>query len=329
VADFGAEVVINAALLETMISLAEPGGVQANRQHEMLFIILKHYLERTQGLVVLPRQDPVQRPLLVTSTCTPYTAAPAHMRRYVSDLTEEQKRALVAYRDLAWPRSEPTRAPQGTMARIPAGPLARSSGPPVTLEAFAIDVYEVTNAQYRQFIEAHGYTTRDFWTDDGWSWLQQKSRRQPSYWDQAPFNAPNLPVVGVTWYEAEAYCRWAGKTLPTELQWEKACRGNDARRFPWGNDPLPQAQSTEATAPEVAALRPVGSSLQTQSPYGVHDMAGNALEWTLSRRDGQQIVLCGGSGHGHRRDVGCDVRYTLLPGISANFIGFRCQAATP
>ena len=329
VADFGAEVVINAALLDTMIPLAEPGGVQAHRQHEMLFIVLKHYLERTQGLVVLPRQDPVQRPLLVTDTCAPYTAAPAHMRSYVTDLTEDQKRALIAYRDLVWPRTEPARAPQGTMARIPAGPLMGGRGQPVALEAFAIDVYEVTNAQYRQFIEAHGYTTREFWAEDGWSWLQQKTRQQPSYWEHAQFNGPDQPVVGVTWYEADAYCRWAGKALPTELQWEKACRGDDARLFPWGNEPLPQEQGTAAASPEVVALRPGGSSPQTQSPYGVHDLAGNALEWTRSLRDGQQVVLCGGSGHGHTRDVGCSVRYTLLPGISANFIGFRCQAAMP
>jgi formylglycine-generating enzyme required for sulfatase activity len=202
----------------------------------------------------------------------------------------------------------------------------------MTLTAFAIDIYEVTNAQYRQFIEAGGYTTQNLWSADGWGWVRNQDRRQPSYWDNAQLNAPEQPVVGVSWYEAEAYCRWAGKLLPTEPQWDKACRGDDKRSFPWGNTPLQQSVasvSDSSAERQFSTPAVVGSVPQTQSPYGVHDLAGNVLEWTQTARDGQQFVLCGGSGDVQSPHVGCGVRYTLLPGISANFIGFRCVATTP
>jgi formylglycine-generating enzyme required for sulfatase activity len=325
VTDFGTEVVLNPPLLEAMIPLAEPAGLNPNHQNEMLFIIVKYYLERSHGLLLIARRDPIQRPLLVTNACAPYPEAPAHIRAYFAGLSAEQKKALITYRDLAWSHTQRANALPGTMVRIPAGAFKRGNGQTITLDTFAIDVYEVTNAQYRRFIDAGGYTARKFWSEEGWAWLQRKKRHQPSYWDDPQLNAPKQPVVGVSWYEAEAYCRWAGKALPTELQWEKACRGNDGRIFPWGNEPLPQP-TTESNPPFTTPAA-VGSAPQTQSPYGVHDLAGNVLEWTRTARDGQQMVLCGGSGDSHAQNVGCGVRYTLLPGISANFIGFRCQSA--
>jgi hypothetical protein len=86
----------------------------------------------------------------------------------------------------------------------------------VSLDAFYIDKYEVTNALYRKFMQATG-------------------RQAPAYWNDKNFNAPNQPVVGVSWDDAQAYCAWAGKRLPTEAEWEKAARGTDARIYPWGN----------------------------------------------------------------------------------------------
>jgi formylglycine-generating enzyme required for sulfatase activity len=328
-ADFGSEVLLNAPLLEAMIPQAEPDGSRPDRQYETLFIVIKYYLERIQGLLLVTREAPAQQPLVLTNTCAPYPEAPAHIRAYLADLTAQQTNALVAYRDLVWPHEHRPSARPGSMAQIPAGAFKRSDGQTETLEAFVIDVYEVSNAQYGQFIKAAGYTTREFWSEKGWAWLQNTKRQQPSYWENAQLNAPEQPVVGVTWYEAEAYCRWAGKALPTELQWDKACRGTDGRKYPWGNEPLPQSTTTPENRPQFTVPAAVGSSPQTQSPYGVYDLAGNVLEWTQTMRDGRQIVLCGGSGDSQAHDVGCGVRYTLLPGISANFIGFRCQSTTP
>jgi gamma-glutamyl hercynylcysteine S-oxide synthase len=332
VGDLGSEVVVNAPMLDAMIPLAEPDGIQPNRQYAMLFIISKYYLERSHGLLVISRDSPEQRPLLLTEQCAPYPEAPAHLRAYFAELTAEQQKAFGRYQGFVWPPAQLPPLPAGNMARIAAGPFAQRDGKTMTLAAFAIDIYEVTNAQYRQFIEAGGYTTQNLWSEAGWAWVRSQDRRQASYWDNTQLNAPEQPVVGVSWYEAEAYCRWAGKVLPTEPQWDKACRGDDKRSFPWGNTPLQQSvASVSGSSAERQFSTPavVGSAPQTQSPYGVHDLAGNVLEWTHTTHDGQQFVLCGGSGDVQSPHVGCGVRYTLLPGIAANFIGFRCVATTP
>ncbi|RMF89553.1 MAG: formylglycine-generating enzyme family protein, partial [Nitrospinota bacterium] len=87
----------------------------------------------------------------------------------------------------------------------------------VYLDAFYIDKYEVTNRLYQRFVEATGH-------------------RKPEYWGDSDLNGPEQPVVGVSWYDAKAYCEWAGKRLPTEAEWEKAARGTDGRTYPWGNE---------------------------------------------------------------------------------------------
>ena len=119
----------------------------------------------------------------------------------------------------------------------------------VYLEAFYIDKYEVTNAQYEEFILAGGYKKRKFWTEEGWAFIQKErffyiypSRETYhidtplAYGDNIVSTAPDHPVIGVSWYEANAYARWAGKRLPTEAEWEKAARGTDQRIYPWGNE---------------------------------------------------------------------------------------------
>jgi formylglycine-generating enzyme required for sulfatase activity len=153
----------------------------------------------------------------------------------------------------------------------------------VYLDAFEIDRFEVTNAQYRRFIIATG-------------------RRPPRYWsgvDYPPGQA-DLPVVGVEWLNAEAYCAWVDKRLPTEAEWEKACRGTDGRTYPWGdtwdmdraNVGLPHSEPRSGLwdrawillqepkqASDLPGLSSVGSYPEGASAYGVMDMAGNASEW--------------------------------------------------
>jgi formylglycine-generating enzyme required for sulfatase activity len=122
----------------------------------------------------------------------------------------------------------------------------------VYLDAFYIDKYEVTNALDGKFMQATGHEA-------------------PGYWNDSSLNTPNQPVVGVSWYDAEAYCKWAGKRLPTEAEWEKVARGTDGRKYPWGN----QWDKTRANTDEgnLGKPTPVGSYEGGKSPYGAYDMA--------------------------------------------------------
>jgi sulfatase modifying factor 1 len=170
----------------------------------------------------------------------------------------------------------------------------------VYLDAFYIDKYEVTNAQFQQFIDAGGYTTPAYWSTAGWSERTSRGWTQPEYWSSGDYHSgpawPNFPVNGVSWYEAEAYANFAGKRLPTEAEWEKAARGTDQRTYPWGDsingsranywdsgDPYDNGTTPVGfyRGPQPFS-QPLGQPFQTvdsPSPYGAYDMAGNVWEW--------------------------------------------------
>jgi iron(II)-dependent oxidoreductase len=200
------------------------------------------------------------------------------------------------------------------LVKIPAGEFLMGSDeydaekPPhqVYLDEYYIARYPVTNAEFERFVQAGGYRDARFWTQaiaDGW-WKDGKFGgrfdREPHdrpYNFGTPFNLPNHSVVGITWYEAVAYATWAGVRLPTETEWEKAARGTDGRRYPWGNTfDASRCNSAESRAgargiaariraflrrSEVeGATTPVGQfSPRGDSPYGVGDMSGNVWEW--------------------------------------------------
>lgn len=177
----------------------------------------------------------------------------------------------------------------------------------VNVPAFRMGKYPVTNAQFARFIEDGGYEVEAYWSAEGLAWLrreagkeanlpeqrQRAGRKEPRYWRDDRYNQPNAPVVGVTWYEAEAYCRWLsikkGRDcrLPTEAMWEKAARGGlspaggsqegTARRFPWGDDfgvEYTNIWAGGSYQPTAVGVYPLGAS-----PYGAQDMSGNAWEW--------------------------------------------------
>jgi formylglycine-generating enzyme required for sulfatase activity len=136
----------------------------------------------------------------------------------------------------------------------------------VLVKAFWIDRYEVTIGPYRQFVKATGHEVPSIWND----------------YKEFGYPAPedNHPVIDLNFYDAEAYCRWVGKRLPTEEEWEKAARGTDGRIWPWGNQLDLKQLNTEDSKHNWTT--PVGSFPAGASPYGVYDMAGNAMEWTAS-----------------------------------------------
>ncbi|MCP4540109.1 MAG: SUMF1/EgtB/PvdO family nonheme iron enzyme [Chloroflexi bacterium] len=200
--------------------------------------------------------------------------------------TPRQQRALLALAKMTLPEAVTALeqwTPPGTIL-IPAGPFTMGStersneGPihQVRVEAFWIDRYPVTNAQWAAFLESDAWQRRELWTEAGWEWKQSNSLCKGNR------NKPDHPVVSVCWYESLAYARWAGKALLSEAQWEKAARGTDERRYPWGDgfdkDRCNTNESNIGTTMPVGKYSPVGGD----SPYGVSDMVGNVWEWTAS-----------------------------------------------
>jgi iron(II)-dependent oxidoreductase len=162
------------------------------------------------------------------------------------------------------------------------------------LPAFKIDRLLTTNAEYASFIAEGGYRRREWWSDEGWAYCQRENWQAPLYWQQdnqvwrarAMFDEgllePQHPVMGISWYEAEAYARFRGKRLPTEAEWEKAASWDAAnetsRRFAWGDEP-PRPLLCNYNN-HYWGTTAVGSFPFGASPYGCLDMTGNVWEWT-------------------------------------------------
>lgn len=152
-------------------------------------------------------------------------------------------------------------------------------------EACGLGRYPVTVGEYLAFVEDDGYRFRDFWTDPGWRWRSTANRSQPGQWRAQIRSGLDMPVTWVSYFEAEAFCRWLSQQsgdscqLPTEAHWEKGARGGDGRLYPWGN----QFDPALCNAPGRGGgkLRPVTLAPELgQSPYGCLDMVGNVSEWT-------------------------------------------------
>ena len=208
----------------------------------------------------------------------------------------------------------------------------------ITLGPFEIARYPVTNAQFRYFVEAGGYKTEAHWSDDGWRWKTREGWTQPEFWGQLEnedFIHDNQPVVGVSWYEAEAYVNWLSEEtgepyqLPTEEEWERAARHTDGREYPWGNE----WQDGFINSSESGLLRTgaVGAFPMGRAECGADGMSGDVWERTnsLYRKGSDSRVLRGGSWH-HDRDVArAAFRARDDPIYRVNIIGYRLVRRPP
>ncbi len=222
------------------------------------------------------------------------------------------------------------------MVLIPAGPFTRGTMAGgydekpehiANLHAYDIDRFEVTSHQYEQFRAAVGH----------------RKPSPPSRYARnlARMRGPNQPAVYVSWEDADTYCRWKGKRLPTEAEWEKAMRGTDGRLWPWGNENDPRAANYARVDDGYDVTAPVGSFRKDVSPYGVFDGAGNVMEWVADWY-GESIYRDGGNrdprgpSHGVFKVMrgggystsGSDLRITsrskMVPNFRDETIGFRC-----
>jgi iron(II)-dependent oxidoreductase len=166
----------------------------------------------------------------------------------------------------------------------------------VDLAPFSIDVLPTTNGDFLEFMRDGGYTQRNLWSDAGWAWKEEARAESPKYWtrdgdswltramDDVSAVDVNRPVCHVSYHEADAFARFAGKRLPTEAEWEAAAswdpRTNRARAFPWGDEPVtPQHANVDQLSFNTA---PVGSYSANWSPLGCYGMIGDVWEWTSS-----------------------------------------------
>jgi len=243
---------------------------------------------------------------------------------------------------------------------------------------YSIGKYPVTNLEYAAFYDAKGYEDKNYWSEDGWkwrmgaydldlSWIDDEKARQnykdwlarrpielrdkPFFWEDLQWNASNLPVVGVTWFEAEAYCKWLSQQakknyqLPTEAQWEKAARGIQNHIWSWGNawDGTLSNNGDEETSENLNRTSPVGMYPNGASDYGALDMLGNVWEWCADWYDteiytqranehikdplgpaaGSLRVLRGGAWYNDRNYVRCASRFRNFPVNFDYFVGFR------
>ncbi len=165
---------------------------------------------------------------------------------------------------------------------------------PVELAPFRIARAPVTQAELAAFVDDGGYERRELWSDEGWRWRTEAGAEHPVYWRRAgdgwerrvfdrwiPLE-PHRPAIHVSWYEAEAWCRWAGRRLPTEAEWEAAAAGPAPKRYlPWGGEP---ADATRANVDwaglEAGGTVDVGASPEGDGPFGCRQMIGNVWEWT-------------------------------------------------
>lgn len=249
---------------------------------------------------------------------------------------------------------------EAPMVLVPAGLFLRGAPAPsppekddaparsIHLEAFSIDRAEVASAAYARFLEATGRRPPHWDAQDArratpsgsplgdprredWGRFSWEDRRPPP-------GTADLPVTLVTWFDAEAYCAWAGKRLPTEAEWEKAARGADGRRYPWGSAP-PQGRANFGGAH--SGPLPPGSYPGGVSPYGAADMAGNVAEWVADYHDpgyyreapdrspqgperGAQRVVRGGFWRDGEERLQTFRRWRLPPAAKHGGLGFRC-----
>jgi formylglycine-generating enzyme required for sulfatase activity len=219
------------------------------------------------------------------------------------------------------------------------------------ISPFEIMRTPVTVALFSRFVDAGGYATRDCWSTEGWAFRTEQSLACPRFasaterTEWASYLTPSRPVVGVSWFEAEAYARWSGVRLPTEAEWEKAARGTEGLVYPWGNAWEEDCAGHRGHGPRKTV--PVGIFPRGESPCGALDMVGSVWQWcadlyapdAYSAADGRDPtgpaashdparsaprVVRGGAWNTLPFSLRCANRNSYPPTARFSNLGFRC-----
>ncbi|MFZ0200671.1 MAG: SUMF1/EgtB/PvdO family nonheme iron enzyme [Candidatus Sulfotelmatobacter sp.] len=301
----------------------------------LLKVAIEHRLMHAETLAYMLHQLPLDRKIPQTEFPSPVTAP-------------------IEHRSMEIPAGQVTLGLPGGAAAF--GWDNEYESHTVDVPAFAIDRYKVTNQQYLGFITAGGYENRNLWTADDWSWKSRQEISHPAFWTRdgnrwlcrTMFNDVPLPLdwpVYVSQAEAKAYAKWAGKSLPTEAEWQRAgysTPDGDERSYPWGKEP----PSPKFGNFDFARWNPtpVNAFPAGQSAFGVQGMLGNGWEWTSTEFapfpgfepfpfyrgysadffDGKHFVMKGASA----RTAACMLRPTFRNWFQAHYqfiyTGFRC-----
>lgn len=232
--------------------------------------------------------------------------------------------------------SDPTRTPEAFDQEKPQQAVG--------LPTYYISRYPITCTQYQSFVADGGYQNKRYWISSGWKWKTQEEVGSPLYSDDSNWHISNHPIVGISWYEAYAFTRWLSEKLgveirlPTEPEWEKAARGTDGRKYPWGDSFSEDNANIRVEKPGYSIMRtsPVGIYPQGASPFGVLDMCGNVLEWCLNEyitvypynesldiNSDKQRPARGGSWSTDAVLARSAARSGFLPHSRFNYLGFR------
>jgi len=239
------------------------------------------------------------------------------------------------------------RCPEG-MVYVPPGKFVMGSNErkeekpvrTIYVDAFYIDQYPVTNAQFKAFVDATDHRTLAE-EEGALVYAPRPAGKRKGVWWKAPGGPGTTiegrmdhPVVTVSYYDAKVYCEWAGKRLPTEAEWEKACRGTDGRMYPWGHawkDGACNSQGVRTGRPQ--GTSPVGSYPYGASPYGAMDMVGNVWEWcsdepissaSVEKTIDRLIDRVAKGGCWSDRFPRCSMRRSIYEKRPATNLGFRC-----
>ncbi len=346
-------------ILQAMLGEAETALEQqaylreAEREYAPIAELVKRSATRKLGCAEFAdfqQQFPDYDPDNIVATCAEPVAPP------VSPCPEEEgaNQILVEVRAIV-PPPPFILPPPFKWIEIPTGQVEIKDGYGIfDVPAFLIAKYPVTNAQYAEFIEAGGYQDQQWWTDAGWQvcregWHYDSGWKPsgnpwtaPRFWLDEQWNGADYPVVGVSWFEALAFCRWLGAAsgasilLPTEQQWQRAAQGDDDHVFPWG-DAWDGARCNNSVSPYDSNQTTLVQWYEGpgDSPFGVVDMSGNVWEWCLTQYEsgshdlegGIDVlrVLRGGSWDYKKPDDFCascrDLRSPTNGGVT---VGFRC-----